>query len=62
VRPIAEGGHEYALENLITLCRRCHMRQHRGDGSMHKPPLSTPSPDIRGTNCQDEPLIGQRPD
>lgn len=29
--PIREGGARYALSNLQSLCRRCHLRKHRSN-------------------------------
>jgi 5-methylcytosine-specific restriction endonuclease McrA len=54
VRPISEGGERYALSNLITLCRRCHQAQHRGEGdstgrgaALPRPSFSRKTPEAR---------------
>ncbi len=32
--PISEGGDPYSMKNLMSLCHRCHMRIHAGEGEV----------------------------
>jgi 5-methylcytosine-specific restriction endonuclease McrA len=55
VKPLSEGGDEFALSNLRTLCRDCHGRGHR----VERPETpSHPLPVFRETNSDDELLVG----
>jgi 5-methylcytosine-specific restriction endonuclease McrA len=51
---LEDGGKEFALENLITLCRSCHSAQHTGGhGSERKVTPSHSLPVIRERNSGD---------
>jgi 5-methylcytosine-specific restriction protein A len=32
--PISDGGDPYSMKNLMSLCHRCHMRIHAGEGEV----------------------------
>jgi 5-methylcytosine-specific restriction endonuclease McrA len=51
IRSLAEGGDEFALSNLRTLCRDCHART-AGVGARRKSAHHTPSAVIRETNSE----------
>jgi 5-methylcytosine-specific restriction endonuclease McrA len=55
VKPLSEGGDEFALSNLTTLCRDCHGRGHR---STRPETPSHPLLVFRETNSDDELLVG----
>jgi len=55
IKSLAEGGNEFALSNLTTLCRSCHVD--RGAGSTRPESRHTRQPVIRETNSV-WPLIG----
>jgi hypothetical protein len=50
---LKDGGSEYALDNLVTLCSRCHGAQHRGGrGATENGALPPRNPDFRDTNSE----------
>jgi 5-methylcytosine-specific restriction endonuclease McrA len=55
---LEDGGDPFALNNLITVCARCHSREHGGMGSRRAERVSHPSPVFRETNWHDAPLVG----
>ena len=52
VVPIEDGGAEFDLDNLITLCSSCHHDRHRGDGSTTGQELSHPHLGLREENSR----------
>jgi 5-methylcytosine-specific restriction protein A len=51
IQPLANGGEQFALTNLITLCRDCHMREGAGPTRAEAP--SHPRPVSRERNSGD---------
>ena len=49
IKPLAEGGDKYALENLMTLCHDCHVRV-GGRSGIERQTSSHPAPGIRERN------------
>jgi hypothetical protein len=66
IKPLAEGGDKYDLENLATLCQKCHAMVGRGGHPIVGNPPLHPSPGIRETNSrsrnENENGIGAGPD
>jgi 5-methylcytosine-specific restriction protein A len=61
VVPLAQGGAEFALSNLITLCRECHAQEGAGantDSRPSHPATSFSRNKFRGGERRSEPLIG----
>lgn len=54
VTPISKGGAKYELSNLITLCRSCHVQQHRGKGWQGAERLHYPALVIREIDAREE--------
>lgn len=65
IKPLAEGGDKYDLENLATLCHGCHVAVGGGQASKNETP-SHPVLGIRETNSrsrnENENGIGAGPD
>jgi 5-methylcytosine-specific restriction endonuclease McrA len=34
IQPIESGGEVLAMDNLVSLCRVCHGKRHRGEGGV----------------------------